>query len=29
MGGTEREREYANTVTDPALIRATIAAARA
>jgi copper homeostasis protein len=29
MGGTEREREYTNAVTDPALIRATIAAARA
>jgi copper homeostasis protein len=29
MGGTELDREYTNTVTDPALIRATIAAARA
>jgi copper homeostasis protein len=29
MGGTELDREYSNTVTDPALIRATIAAARA
>ncbi len=29
MGGTELDREYTNTVTDPARIRATIAAARA
>jgi copper homeostasis protein len=29
MGGTELEREYSNTVTDPALVRATVAAARA
>jgi copper homeostasis protein len=29
MGGTELDREYSNTVTDPDLIRATIAAARA
>jgi copper homeostasis protein len=28
MGGTALDREYASTVTDPALIRATIAAAR-
>jgi copper homeostasis protein len=28
MGGTELDREYSNTVTDPELIRATIAAAR-
>jgi len=29
MGGSELDREYSNTVTDPDLIRATIAAARA
>jgi copper homeostasis protein len=29
MGGTELDREYTNTVSDPELIRATIAAARA
>jgi len=29
MGGTELDREYSNTLTDPELIRATIAAARA
>jgi copper homeostasis protein len=29
MGGTELEREYTLTVTDPDLVRATIAAARA
>jgi len=29
MGGTELDREYSNTVTDPDLIRATIAAAKA
>jgi copper homeostasis protein len=29
MGSTALDREYSNTVTDPALIRATIAAARA
>lgn len=29
MGGTELEREYTNTVTDPALVRATITAASA
>jgi copper homeostasis protein len=29
MGGTELDREYTNTVTDPELVRATIAAARA
>ena len=29
MGGTELDREYTNTVSDPARIRATIAAARA
>jgi copper homeostasis protein len=29
MGGTALDREYSNTVTDPDLIRATIAAARA
>jgi copper homeostasis protein len=29
MGGTELDREYTNTVTDPETIRATIAAARA
>jgi hypothetical protein len=29
MGGTALDREYTNTVTDPALVRATIAAARA
>jgi copper homeostasis protein len=28
MGGTELDREYSNTVTDPDLVRATIAAAR-
>jgi copper homeostasis protein len=28
MGGTELDREYSNTVTDPDLIRATISAAR-
>jgi copper homeostasis protein len=28
MGGTELDREYSNTVTDPALVRATLAAAR-
>jgi copper homeostasis protein len=29
MGGTELDREYSNTLTDPELVRATIAAARA
>lgn len=29
MGGTELDREYTNTATDPELVRATIAAARA
>jgi copper homeostasis protein len=29
MGGTTLDREYTNTITDPTLIRATIAAARA
>jgi copper homeostasis protein len=29
MGGTQLDREYTNTLTDPARIRATIAAARA
>jgi copper homeostasis protein len=29
MGGTELEREYTNTVTDPERVRATIRAARA
>jgi copper homeostasis protein len=28
MGGTEKDREYTNTVTDPELVRATIQAAR-
>jgi copper homeostasis protein len=29
MGGTDLDREYRNTVTDAALVAATIAAARA